>query len=76
MPLGLGASTGNISSARRALLASAFCCDSSANPSCSSREIPYMSTRFSAVSPMRTPESGSSSPSLYIASYAVASPRR
>jgi hypothetical protein len=70
------ASTGNISAARRSVASAAFCCDSSAKRSCSSRPMSYRSTRFSAVSPITSPDSGSSSPSRYIASTASVLPSR
>ncbi len=69
-------STGNISAALPSAPATACRWDRSANSSCSSREMSYMSTRFSAVSPMISPQSGSSRPSRYIASTASVLPSR
>ena len=75
-PFGPATSTPMISAARRSVPSCAFCWDSSANASCSSRVMSYMSTRFSAVSPMIRPLNGSSSPSRYIASTTSAFPSR
>ena len=67
-PFFAGTATGTISFARRSHAASAFCCDRKANSSCSSRGISYLRARFSAVSPMIRPQSGSRNPSLFIPS--------
>ena len=53
-PLREGIRIGVISSAKRpaSMAATAFCCEAAAKASCSSRLMPYLSTRFSAVMPM------------------------
>ena len=67
-PFRPGASTGVISFWRRCRPSSAFRCDASENSSCSSRGMPYLRARFSAVSPMTHPDRGSRKPSRYMPS--------